>query len=87
AALFAGACALGVWQIHRLAWKRNLIAQVETRAHAPATPAPVPADWPGLSNANAEYRRLDGGGTVLVNRGFVLPEWRRQQSAGDAARP
>ncbi|WP_342364676.1 SURF1 family cytochrome oxidase biogenesis protein, partial [Bordetella pertussis] len=21
--------------------------------------------------------RLDGGGTVLVNRGFVLPEWRR----------
>ena len=24
----------------------------------------------------------DGAGTVLVNRGFVLPEWRKRQAAG-----
>ncbi|WP_458363362.1 SURF1 family cytochrome oxidase biogenesis protein, partial [Bordetella pertussis] len=73
AALFAGACALGVWQIHRLAWKRNLIAQAATEL--------------GSGYWVMTPLRLDGGGTVLVNRGFVLPEWRRQQSAGDAARP
>lgn len=117
-ALFAGLCALGTWQVHRLAWKRNLIAQVEQRAHAPATPAPARADWPGLTTDNAEYRRVsasgayqydkqtlvqaatelgsgywvmtplqlaDGGGTVLVNRGFVLPEWRKRQAAGGQA--
>ena len=114
-ALFAGLCALGTWQVHRLAWKQNLIAQVDKRAHAPATPAPARADWPGLTSDNAEYRRVsasgtyqydkqtlvqaatelgsgywvmtplqlaDGAGTVLVNRGFVLPEWRKRQAAG-----
>jgi len=115
AALFAGLCALGTWQVHRLAWKQNLIAQVDQRAHAPAVPAPARADWPALTSDNAEYRRVsasgtylydkqtlvqaatelgsgywvmtplqraDGGGTVLVNRGFVLPEWRKRQAAG-----
>ena len=57
-ALFAGLCALGTWQVHRLAWKQNLIAQVDKRAHAPATPAPARADWPGLTSDNAEYRRV-----------------------------
>ena len=117
-ALFAGLCALGTWQVHRLAWKQNLIAQVEQRAHAPATPAPARADWPALTSDNAEYRRVsasgayqydkqtlvqaatelgsgywamtplrlaDGGGTVLVNRGFVLPEWRKSKSAIQSA--
>ncbi|MFD4837484.1 SURF1 family protein [Achromobacter sp. NPDC058515] len=111
-ALFAGLCALGTWQVHRLAWKRALIAQVEQRAHAPATPAPPKAEWPGLTSDNAEYRhvaasgtyqfdrqtlvqaatelgsgywvmtplQLPDGGTVLVNRGFVLPEWRKSQA-------
>ncbi|MGY6270797.1 SURF1 family protein [Achromobacter denitrificans] len=111
AAIFAGLCALGTWQVHRLAWKRALIAQVEQRAHAPATPAPGRAEWSGLTSGNAEYRRVSAagayqydrqtlvqaatelgsgywvmtplqladGGTVLVNRGFVLPEWRKSQ--------
>ncbi len=116
-ALFAGLCALGTWQVHRLAWKQGLIAQVDQRAHAPATPAPARADWAGLNSDNAEYRRVsatgtyqydkqtlvqaatelgsgywvmtplqlaDGGGTVLVNRGFVLPQWRKSQAAGQA---
>ncbi len=111
-ALFAGLCALGTWQVHRLAWKRDLIAQVNQRAHAPTTPAPDKRDWRGLSFNNAEYRhvaatgtfqydrqtlvqaatelgsgywvmtplQMADGGTVLVNRGFVLPEWRKRQA-------
>lgn len=112
AAIFAGLCALGTWQVHRLAWKRALIAQVDARAHAPATPAPGRGEWPALTSDNAEYRRVSAsgvyqydrqtlvqaatelgsgywvmtplqladGGTVLVNRGFVLPEWRKGQA-------
>lgn len=107
--LFALLCALGTWQVHRLAWKRALIAQVDARVHAPAVPAPAKTEWPALDNANAEYRhiktsgefqydretlvqaatelgsgywvmtplKLADGGTILVNRGFVLPEWRK----------
>lgn len=46
-ALFAGLCALGTWQVHRLAWKQNLIAQVEQRAHAPPPPLPRAPTGPG----------------------------------------
>lgn len=112
AALFAGLCALGTWQVHRLAWKRDLISQVNQRAHAPTTPAPAKSEWKGLTFNNAEYRhvsatgtylydrqtlvqaatelgsgywvmtplQLASGGTVLVNRGFVLPAWRKSQA-------
>ncbi len=112
-AVFAGLCALGTWQVHRLAWKRALIAQVDERAHAPATPAPGKNEWAGLTSDNAEYRhvsvagtysfdqqtlvqaatelgsgywvmtplKLDDGSTVLINRGFVLPEWRKAQAS------
>jgi len=31
---------LGVWQLHRLAWKEALIARIEARGKAP--PAPLP---------------------------------------------
>lgn len=116
-ALFAGLCALGTWQVHRLAWKRDLIAQVNQRAHAPTAPAPGRQDWRTVTFNNAEYRhvaasgtylhdrqtlvqaatelgsgywvmtplQLADGGTVLVNRGFVLPEWRK--NAATAAQP
>lgn len=114
--LFAVLCALGTWQIHRLAWKEALIASVETRVHLPAVPAPPPAEWSTLTNDNAEYRHVTitgtyqydrqtlvqavtdlGGGywvmtplhvadgsTVLINRGFVLPEWRKHPPAESA---
>jgi len=116
-AIFAGLCALGTWQVHRLAWERALIAQVDQRAHAPATPAPGKNEWAQLTQDNAEYRhvtasgtyhfdkqtlvqaatelgsgywvmtplQLADGGTVLVNRGFVLPAWRKD--AANSAQP
>jgi surfeit locus 1 family protein len=46
---------LGVWQLHRLAWKRDLIERVEGRVHAPAVAAPGPERWPQVDAANSEY--------------------------------
>ena len=48
----AGLLSLGVWQIHRLAWKRDLIEKVESRVHA----APVPA--PASASPDDAYRRV-----------------------------
>ncbi|MET0331553.1 MAG: SURF1 family protein [Dyella sp.] len=104
---FLGFVALGTWQVERRAWKLDLIARVDQRVHAPATDAPGPSQWPTISTAADEYRRvrLQGtflydrqtyvwattdqgsgywvmtplrsadGAVVLVNRGFVLPQW------------
>jgi surfeit locus 1 family protein len=49
---------LAVWQVHRRAWKLDLIARVEARVHAAPTPAPGPESWPSLSTASDEYRRV-----------------------------
>jgi surfeit locus 1 family protein len=67
-ALFAGCVALGTWQVHRLAWKTALIAHVNERVHAPPMPAPGPADWSGITAANAEYRHVRLSGTWLSDR-------------------
>jgi surfeit locus 1 family protein len=57
-ALFAGLIALGVWQVHRRAWKLALIEHVAERIHATPVPAPGPRSWPALSAANDEYRHV-----------------------------
>lgn len=104
---------LGFWQLGRLGWKQELIAQVEARAAAEPVPLPASAQWSAMSAAADDYRRvrltgtfrhgleaylyhvagdsrstgrvrpqgqgyfvmtpfdLQGGGTVIVNRGFV----------------
>jgi surfeit locus 1 family protein len=46
---------LGVWQVHRLAWKRDLIERVEQRVDAPPVPAPGREQWPTVNRANSEY--------------------------------
>ena len=62
AVLFAGFSALGVWQVQRLAWKQELIRQVDARIHA----APVEAPSPGqaVTREADQYRR------VVVNGRF-----------------
>ncbi len=65
ALLFTGFFALGTWQIERRAWKLDLIARVEERAHAPATALPTPELWPRISAAADEYRRVHATGTFL----------------------
>lgn len=107
---------LGTWQVHRRAWKLDLIERVNSRVHAPPVAGPTDAQWPAI-NANAdEYRHISltgtflydkdtlvqavtdlGGGywvltplrttdgkLVMVNRGFVPPEWKEKVPAGAA---
>jgi surfeit locus 1 family protein len=47
---------LGVWQIHRAAWKKDLIARYETNAKLP------PVAWPAVAPADDRllYRRATG---------------------------
>ena len=66
--LFSSFVALGTWQVHRLAWKTALIAHVDERVHAPPVPAPGPADWAGITTANAEYRHVRLSGSWLGDR-------------------
>ena len=63
--LFCGFIALGSWQVERRAWKLDLIARVAERAHAPPGAAPSFAEWPGVSAAKDEYRRVRATGMFL----------------------
>ena len=54
---------LGVWQVHRLAWKENLLATIETRTKASPQAPPPPSAWPELKPADYEYRRVALTGT------------------------
>ncbi|WP_394155144.1 SURF1 family protein [Loktanella salsilacus] len=53
--LFAAMIGLGNWQMHRLAWKLDLIEQVQTLAFGDPVPAPTAADAP-------EYLRVQARG-------------------------
>jgi surfeit locus 1 family protein len=66
--LFAAFLALGVWQVHRLSWKLDLIARVEARVHAAPAPAPTAADLPGVTAERDEYRRVTLSGTFRHDR-------------------
>ncbi|QXX74451.1 SURF1 family protein [Methylovirgula sp. HY1] len=63
---------LGFWQLHRLAWKEGLLAQIAARADAPPVALPEQATWASLKTLNYDYRHVALGGrfvyadTVLV---------------------
>ena len=50
-AVFTG---LALWQVQRLGWKRDLIARVDARVHAPPGPLPARSDWPTFDAHEAE---------------------------------
>lgn len=64
----AALLALGTWQVHRRAWKLNLIEQVETRIHAAPVAAPGPAEWPAVSAARDAYRKVRLRGNFANDR-------------------
>lgn len=68
AVLFAGFMALGTWQVQRRAWKHDLIARVDARVHSQPVDAPGPGQWPVVSAANDEYRRVKLTGTFLQDK-------------------
>jgi surfeit locus 1 family protein len=62
---FTAFIALGTWQVHRRAWKLDLIARVDQRVHAPAVPAPPARHWADVTASNSEYRHVTVSGTFL----------------------
>ena len=56
---------LGVWQLERLQWKLQLIAEVDARIHAAAVAPPAPPAWAGVTQADDEYRRVAARGHFL----------------------
>jgi surfeit locus 1 family protein len=60
-----GFVALGVWQLQRMQWKRDLIARVEARVDASPVAIPRRARWPDVDAASDEYRRVRATGTYL----------------------
>lgn len=67
--LFIGFTSLGVWQVKRLQWKLDLIAQVDARVHADPVPAPGPAQWPRIEDET--YRRVRLTGDFLPGETLV----------------
>ncbi len=53
---------LGVWQLHRLAWKETLIAEIAARSKGPPQPLPEPAEWMKLAPADYAYRHVEFAG-------------------------
>ncbi len=68
---FAGLVALGVWQVHRLAWKEALIARVDARVAAPVRPAPGPSQWHSISAKNSEYLHVLLNGHYRLDRSVL----------------
>lgn len=72
ALLFVGFGSLGIWQVHRLSWKRDLIARVNARIHA------IPVAAPRVADRSDEYRRVTvsgrfrHNGTTLVQASTAL---------------
>jgi surfeit locus 1 family protein len=66
-----GFVVLGLWQLQRLTWKRDLIERVQARIQAPATPAPSPAQWPSIADGRDatryEYMRVIVSGRYVPN--------------------
>jgi surfeit locus 1 family protein len=70
--LVGGLTALAAWQMHRRVWKLDLMARVEARVHAAATPAPTRERWAEISAATDEYRRVVASGTWLQDRSALV---------------
>lgn len=65
ALVIAGFVALGVWQLHRLSWKLDLIARIDQRINAPTVDVPGPAGWPSIDAAHDAYRHVSVTGVWL----------------------
>jgi surfeit locus 1 family protein len=65
AVAFAGFASLGVWQLQRLEWKRDLVARVEARIHAEPVAAPARDAWDAVDAERSEYLRVRLEGRFL----------------------
>ncbi|AKM32913.2 hypothetical protein AB870_16265 [Pandoraea faecigallinarum] len=63
---------LGTWQWHRRAWKLDLIERVNSRIHAPPSPAPARAQWPAVNAETDEYRHVSLTGTYRFDKDTLV---------------
>ncbi len=63
---------LGVWQLHRLAWKEGLLAEIAARADAAPSDAPPVADWAALKPLDYDYRHIKLTGRYLYQDTVLL---------------
>ncbi len=59
---------LGVWQLERKAWKEDLIAQIDARAHGEPGEIVPEARWPDWRKEEDEFRRVRLAGTFLHDK-------------------
>jgi surfeit locus 1 family protein len=59
---------LGVWQLHRLAWKEGLIAEIAARAKAVPQPLPPQSQWAQLRPEDYEYRHVELDGVLQSDK-------------------
>lgn len=64
-AVFIILVALGAWQLQRLAWKEEVIANIGARIHQLAVPLPPPAQWAALQPDDYDYRHVRAKGRYL----------------------
>ena len=79
--LFCVFVALGTWQVHRRAWKLDLIARVAQRVHAPPVDAPPESQWSKVTAANSEYRHVRAAG-IYLNDAETLVQATTELGAG-----
>ena len=58
---------LGNWQMHRLAWKTQLIQAVEDRSFGQPVPAPRSNEWPKITVDTHAYLRIKTTGEFLFD--------------------
>ena len=63
---------LGTWQLHRRAWKLDLIERVNSRVHAPPVPAPARGQWASVNAAEDEYRHVSLTGTYRFDKDTLV---------------
>lgn len=59
---------LGIWQVQRLFWKRDLITRVEARIHVSPVAVPPHREWAALNFHDQEYRHVQARGVFLHDR-------------------
>lgn len=67
-AVFLVLVGLGTWQLQRRAWKESLLATLSERLTEAPVPLPPSREWPQLSQATDEFRRVSLTGTLLNDR-------------------
>lgn len=63
---------MGNWQLHRLAWKTDLISKVNTRAYGTPVEAPKQPEWPTVTADTHAYERVKVTGHYLQSPEFSV---------------